>query len=301
MGIDHKVMTEITPGIISFANIGAFIDAPMKTYSSGMRARVGFSIATAVDPDILLLDEVLQTGDNAFKKKSRRRIAEVLQTAKAVVMVTHDMSWITAFCTRAVLLDKGHIVREGDPDEIADIHEEDAEKRKLYRRRAVQLVKHGKADLVDLRKARREGTLASVAAQAGVEVSEDGAADDELAGLTDDESRDELRALRATVAAEAAKRGSGEAVDVAGRRSRDGRSHGCREGTRGHRAACLTFGRLAREVARPGHSHPLPWAGYRRSAALPGAVGLRAGPGSSLGAVEPSRLSGDDAQSSVSA
>ena len=115
MGIDHKLMEEITPGIIYFANIGAFIDAPMKTYSSGMRARVGFSIATAVDPDILLLDEVLQTGDNKFKEKSRQRIAEVLQTAKAVVMVTHDMSWITAFCTRAILLDKGHIVAEGRP------------------------------------------------------------------------------------------------------------------------------------------------------------------------------------------
>ena len=83
-------------------------------------ARVGFSIATAVDPDILLLDEVLQTGDNKFKEKSRLRIAEVLQTAKAVVMVTHDMSWITAFCTRAILLDKGQIVAEGDPDEIAE-------------------------------------------------------------------------------------------------------------------------------------------------------------------------------------
>jgi ABC-type polysaccharide/polyol phosphate transport system ATPase subunit len=106
MGIDRRLMEEITPGIISFANIGAFIDAPMKTYSSGMRARVGFSIATAVDPDILLLDEVLQTGDNKFKEKSRRRIAEVLQTAKAVVMVTHDMSWITAFCTQAILSTK---------------------------------------------------------------------------------------------------------------------------------------------------------------------------------------------------
>ncbi len=159
MGIDHKVMEDITPGIINFANIGAFIDAPMKTYSSGMRARVGFSIATAVDPDILLLDEVLQTGDNTFKQKSRERIAEVLKTAKAVVMVTHDMSWITAFCTRAILLDKGQIVAEGDPDEIADLHEQDAEKRQQQKRKAKQLIKHGKVDVVDINKARREGSL----------------------------------------------------------------------------------------------------------------------------------------------
>ena len=162
MGIDHRLMEEITPGIIQFANIGAFIDAPMKTYSSGMRARVGFAIATAVDPDILLLDEVLQTGDNKFKEKSRRRIAEVLRSAKAVVMVTHDMSWVTAFCTRAILLDKGQIVFQGDPEEVADMHEQDAEKRKRQKRKAKQLVKHGAVDLVDIRKARREGSLGEV-------------------------------------------------------------------------------------------------------------------------------------------
>jgi ABC-type polysaccharide/polyol phosphate transport system ATPase subunit len=204
MGIDHRVMEEITPGIIAFANIGAFIDAPMKTYSSGMRARVGFSIATAVDPDILLLDEVLQTGDNKFKEKSRQRIAEVLQTAKAVVMVTHDMSWITAFCTRAILLDKGHIVAEGDPDEIADMHEQDAERRLKQKRKAKQLIKHGKVDLVDIRKARKAGTLAAVA-QGQAQL-----ADDEL----DEEDRAELDAVPSTVAARKADRSrSAEAAE----------------------------------------------------------------------------------------
>ena len=159
MGIDHDVMREITPGIIQFANIGAFINAPMKTYSSGMRARVGFSIATAVDPDILLLDEVLGTGDNKFKQKSKKRIAEVLRSAKAVIMVTHDMSWITAFCTRAILLDKGQIVADGDPEEIVDMHEHDAEKRKRAKRKAKQLIKHGKLEMADVKKALREGTL----------------------------------------------------------------------------------------------------------------------------------------------
>ena len=201
MGIDHRLMEEITPGIISFANIGAFIDAPMKTYSSGMRARVGFSIATAVDPDILLLDEVLQTGDNKFKEKSRQRIAEVLQTAKAVVMVTHDMSWITAFCTRAILLDKGHIVAEGDPDDIADMHEDDAERRMKQKRKAKQLVKHGKVDLVDIRKARKAGTLGAVA---------DGTAELTDAEL-DDEDRAELEEVKSRIQARAATRAGAEA------------------------------------------------------------------------------------------
>jgi ABC-type polysaccharide/polyol phosphate transport system ATPase subunit len=194
MGIDHRLMEEITPGIVSFANIGAFIDAPMKTYSSGMRARVGFSIATAVDPDILLLDEVLQTGDNQFKQKSRRRIAEVLQTAKAVVMVTHDMSWITAFCTRAVLLDKGRIVAEGDPDEIADMHDEDAERRKRQKRKAKQLIKHGKVDIVDIRRARKEGRLADVAED------QDDLDESEL----DEEDIGELEEIKAAAAARVA-------------------------------------------------------------------------------------------------
>jgi len=194
MGIDHSLMDEITPGIISFANIGAFIDAPMKTYSSGMRARVGFSIATAVDPDILLLDEVLQTGDNKFKEKSRRRISEVLQTAKAVVMVTHDMSWVTAFCTRAILLDKGQIVAEGDPEEIADMHEDDAERRMKQKRKAKQLIKHGKVDLVDIRKARKAGTLGAVA---------DGVADLDESEL-DDEDVAELEELKTAAAARVA-------------------------------------------------------------------------------------------------
>ncbi len=165
MGIDHELMREITPGIIRFANIGAFINAPMKTYSSGMRARVGFSIATAVDPDILLLDEVLGTGDNKFKKKSKKRIVEVLRSAKAVVMVTHDMSWITAFCTRAILLDRGQVVADGDPFEIVDLHEHGAEKRKKSKRKAKQLVKHGIIEMDDVKKAVREGTLDSVLAE----------------------------------------------------------------------------------------------------------------------------------------
>jgi ABC-type polysaccharide/polyol phosphate transport system ATPase subunit len=186
MGIDHGVMEEITPGIIKFANIGAFIDAPMKTYSSGMRARVGFSIATAVDPDILLLDEVLQTGDNAFKEKSRRRIAEVLRSAKAVVMVTHDMSWITAFCTRAVLLEGGQIVAEGDPEEIADLHEAKAGVRKKEKRREAAAMKRGELEAADLRRKRRERRKALAAGAAAGAAAVGTALHDEGEDLDDD-------------------------------------------------------------------------------------------------------------------
>jgi ABC-type multidrug transport system ATPase subunit len=120
----------------------------------------------------------------------------VLQTAKAVVMVTHDMSWISAFCTRAILLDKGRIVAEGDPDEIADMHEDDAERRMKQKRKAKQLIKHGKVGLVDIRRARKEGRLADVAAgEADLDESE-----------LDEEDVAELEELKAAAAARAAER-----------------------------------------------------------------------------------------------
>jgi ABC-2 type transport system ATP-binding protein len=124
MGIAHSVMGERTPAIIEFADLGAFIDAPLKTYSSGMRARLGFAIATSVDPDVLLLDEVLSTGDQVFREKSKSRVLELVKQAKAIVLVTHDMHWVTEFCNRAILLEKGRVIAEGDPEEVVAIHQE---------------------------------------------------------------------------------------------------------------------------------------------------------------------------------
>jgi ABC-2 type transport system ATP-binding protein len=144
LGIDHRLMEEREESIVEFADIGAFIDAPLRTYSSGMRAKLGFSIATAVDPDILLLDEVLQTGDEAFREKSQQRIREVLTAAKAVVLVSHDMSWITDFCNRTILLEKGRIVADGPPEEVVALHVEKSEKRRSVRRAVMEDMRTGK-------------------------------------------------------------------------------------------------------------------------------------------------------------
>ncbi|HEY5629305.1 MAG TPA: ABC transporter ATP-binding protein [Candidatus Limnocylindrales bacterium] len=124
MGMSHEDMTRRLPGIIEFADIGQFIDAPIKTYSSGMNARLGFSIATAVEPDVLLLDEVLGTGDATFRLKSQTRVEELMKSARAIVLVTHDMRWPVDFCNRAILLERGHIVAAGDPAGVVAIHEE---------------------------------------------------------------------------------------------------------------------------------------------------------------------------------
>jgi ABC-type polysaccharide/polyol phosphate transport system ATPase subunit len=127
LGLDHGEMRRRMEAIIEFADIGQFIDAALKTYSSGMRARLGFSIATSVDPDVLLLDEVLATGDQVFREKSKARVLEIAAAAKAVVLVTHDMNWVTEFCNRALLLEQGRVVAEGEPGEVVAIHQDHSE------------------------------------------------------------------------------------------------------------------------------------------------------------------------------
>jgi ABC-type polysaccharide/polyol phosphate transport system ATPase subunit len=138
LGLDDRVTRELMPGIVEFADLGAFIDAPLKTYSSGMRARLGFSIATAVDPDILLLDEVLATGDATFREKSKGRVIELVKSAKAVVLVTHDMNWVQEYCNRAVLLEHGQVIVEGTPDEVVNEHLERTAAAKLEREAAAR-------------------------------------------------------------------------------------------------------------------------------------------------------------------
>jgi ABC-type polysaccharide/polyol phosphate transport system ATPase subunit len=130
MGLDHQAVEEQLPAIVDYAELGQFIDAPIKTYSSGMRARLGFSIATSVEPDILLLDEVLATGDAVFRQKSKQRVLELVSEAKAIVLVTHDMNWVTEYCNRAILLEHGQITLDGRPEEVVALHQEHSARRK---------------------------------------------------------------------------------------------------------------------------------------------------------------------------
>ncbi len=124
LGLDDGVIEGLLPSIVEFADLGEFIDVPLKTYSSGMRARLGFAIATSIDPDILLLDEVLAAGDATFREKSKARVVQLVEGAKAVVLVTHDMNWVTEYCNRALLIEKGRVVIEGEPDEVVRVHRE---------------------------------------------------------------------------------------------------------------------------------------------------------------------------------
>jgi ABC-type polysaccharide/polyol phosphate transport system ATPase subunit len=142
LGLDDAVTRDLSPAIVEYADLGQFIDAPLKTYSAGMRARLGFAIATSVDPDILLLDEVLATGDATFRAKSKARVLELVRDSKAVVLVTHDMAWVKEYCNRALLLESGHVVLEGSPDEVVALHRqhtEEAKQRKAAEARAAGL------------------------------------------------------------------------------------------------------------------------------------------------------------------
>jgi ABC-type polysaccharide/polyol phosphate transport system ATPase subunit len=130
MGLDHRVVEEKLPEIVDYAELGEFIDVPIKTYSSGMRARLGFAIATAVEPDILILDEVLSTGDAAFREKSKQRVAELVRDAKAIVLVTHDMNWVREYCNHAMLIEQGRIVAEGSPNDVVEMHQERSAERR---------------------------------------------------------------------------------------------------------------------------------------------------------------------------
>jgi len=131
LGIDHREMAAITPSIVEFADIGPFIDAPVKTYSTGMKARLGFAIATAITPDILLLDEVLGTGDQTFRARSQARVRELIEKAKAIVLVTHDLTFVSEFCNRALLVERGQIIREGAPAEIVKLYRDRVNELKL--------------------------------------------------------------------------------------------------------------------------------------------------------------------------
>jgi ABC-2 type transport system ATP-binding protein len=110
--------------IVEFSELGKFIDVPIKNYSSGMKARLGFSIATIVEPEILILDEVLSVGDAKFRKKSEKRIQAMFEKGVTVLFVSHSLEQVKRICDRAIILEQGTIVANGTVDEVSKIYEE---------------------------------------------------------------------------------------------------------------------------------------------------------------------------------
>jgi ABC-type polysaccharide/polyol phosphate transport system ATPase subunit len=120
MGYSKKDMAEREQRIIDFADIGDFINAPVKQYSSGMYLRLAFSVATEVDPDILIIDEILSVGDFEFQQKCNDRMKGFKAAGKTILMVTHSVENVAKMCDRGILLHKGRIIYDGDPGHAVD-------------------------------------------------------------------------------------------------------------------------------------------------------------------------------------
>ena len=134
LGLSRKKTEAAMPKIEAFAQLGRFFDAPIKTYSSGMAARLGFSVAVHVDPDVLLVDEVLAVGDEYFQHKCYAKIAEFRGAGKTIVLVSHDIGLIQRLCGRAIWLDQGRVAASGTVRDVATAYHLEVGERELRER-----------------------------------------------------------------------------------------------------------------------------------------------------------------------
>jgi lipopolysaccharide transport system ATP-binding protein len=123
-GIPRREVLARMAEILEFAELGDFVDNPIRQYSSGMYLRLAFSVAISMQPDILLADEILAVGDMAFQERCLRRVAEESERGLTVLFVSHDMAAISRLCHRAIWLDKGQVMRDGEPEAVVDAYEE---------------------------------------------------------------------------------------------------------------------------------------------------------------------------------
>jgi ABC-type polysaccharide/polyol phosphate transport system ATPase subunit len=122
LAFSRKEMEEKFERIVEFAELGEFIDAPLRTYSSGMLGRLGFSLATEVNPNILIIDEVLAVGDEAFQRKCALRLEEFQKRCSTIVLVSHDMAAVEQICHQVAWLHHGHLMIVGEAREVVDAY-----------------------------------------------------------------------------------------------------------------------------------------------------------------------------------
>jgi teichoic acid transport system ATP-binding protein len=117
-GLSPERIAELSESIAEFAELGEYLDYPIKTYSSGMRSRLGFAVAAHLDPDVLLIDEALSAGDSAFAEKAAKKMAELCGHGRTIVLVTHGLGSVRTMATEAMWLHQGQVAAVGDPEEI---------------------------------------------------------------------------------------------------------------------------------------------------------------------------------------
>lgn len=124
MGMSEEEIAEVEPDIIEFADVGDYIDQPLRSYSSGMKARLGFAISVNSRPDILIVDEALSVGDKEFRKKCKDKVAEIMADENVTLLfVTHSLQTAKDFCKRGIVLEKGKKLFEGDIDEAIEYYD----------------------------------------------------------------------------------------------------------------------------------------------------------------------------------
>lgn len=123
LGYSKEFLEEKYKEIVKFSELGSFINVPVKNYSSGMRARLGFSVATIVEPDILILDEVLSVGDAKFRKKCERRVQSMFDKGVTVIFVSHSTQQVLRMCNKGILLEQGRLIAQGNVDEVVSFYE----------------------------------------------------------------------------------------------------------------------------------------------------------------------------------
>ena len=123
LGFSREFLEEKYDEILEFSELGEFIDVPIKNYSSGMKSRLGFSIATVVSPKILILDEVLSVGDAKFRKKSEKKVLSMFDSGVTVLFVSHSLAQVQRICNKAMILEKGKLIAYGDIDTISEQYE----------------------------------------------------------------------------------------------------------------------------------------------------------------------------------
>jgi len=121
-GLSRREVEERADDVAEWTELGDFIDMPMRTYSSGMSARVGFSVAVHMKPDILMIDEALSTGDAKFREKANAKMAELRESARAMFLVSHGLGSIKEMCNEAIWLNKGELMMRGEPEEVVDAY-----------------------------------------------------------------------------------------------------------------------------------------------------------------------------------
>ncbi|MCI5500879.1 MAG: ABC transporter ATP-binding protein [Lachnospiraceae bacterium] len=122
LGFTREFIDEKFDEIVDFSGLGEFIEVPIKNYSSGMKARLGFSIATVVEPDILILDEVLSVGDKKFRVKSENKVMSMFDSGVTVLFVSHSLEQVKRLCDKAIILDSGRLVAHGPVEKVARIY-----------------------------------------------------------------------------------------------------------------------------------------------------------------------------------